>query len=241
MTIEHVRITGFHGQGVIGFGTERLTVRHVEADHNPDTGLFFEMGNATRIVGNYVHDNGHIAVRIADSTDAVAVGNVVRSGQEGIFEIDSTRGRIARNIVSDTCLGVGLLDSPDGSPTGSSAVRGNVIAANNRFCASEEGAPSLSGIGVALLGATRVIVSGNRVVGNVGSPDPHTGQPASIQGAGVLLMDATDLSGGGIADANTVSRNAIVRNALDVNDLSSGSNTFTQNWCLSASAPGICR
>jgi hypothetical protein len=241
VTIDHLRITGFQGQGVIGFGTDRFVVRRVESDHDGDTGLFFEYGTGTRIADNNVHDNGHAAVRVADSVGTQVLGNRIRSGQQGILDLESTGGVIAGNAITDTCLGIALFDATDPGPTGSMTVANNQVTSNNRFCAAEEGVPSISGVGVALIGATDVTVTRNLIAHNIGQNDPVSGQPAAIGGDGVVLLDATDVSGGNVAARNTITRNVIIGNTpLDVNDASTGINTFDHNWCLTASAPDIC-
>ena len=241
VTIDNLSISNFHGQGILAFGTDHLVVKNVSTDHNGDTGLFFEAADHTRIIDSTVTDTGHFAVRVADSHDVVASGNTIRGGQAGIVGIEVSGGRIAENFVTDTCLGIGLLDDPEPGDTGNIAISENVVTGNSRFCPAEPDGPSISGLGVALFGTIGVRVSENRITHNVGQADPATGARADLSGAAVLVMDATDFSGGGIATGNAVTHNVITRNApLDVADVSTGVNVINHNRCATSSPASIC-
>src|SRR5262249_58099370 len=84
---------------------------------------------------------------------------------------NAEHGSIVNNYVHDNCLGIPFFADIPG-PAGLFNVAANTIADNTKACpASEDGPFPVSGVGVALLGATGVTIARNRITGHVPSGD----------------------------------------------------------------------
>lgn len=241
-------ITGFRLAGVEAYGAERLRLRHLTTIGNPGGGVFADKTNGTVIRDLHAARNGARGVDLHEQNARFTVtGSTITGNQgEGVFIGAGTGGVVAHNRIRGNCVGVLAIDTALPGDAGVSAitVRHNQIVANNRFCAGNAGGqPSISGIGVALVGARNSVVAHNRIRGNVGSVDPATGQPAQVSLGGIALLDASGFTGGAAPSGDTVSHNVVTKNApFDVLYDGSGSgNTFRHNVCTTATAPGICR
>lgn len=92
---------------------------------------------------------------VGDSPDANAlvVGNDVADNLFGIFVRSAQGAKLVLNDAHENCAGIFLLADAPG-PVGNVSIVGNVVRDNDRACPAGEEAPPLSGIGIALLGAT---------------------------------------------------------------------------------------
>ncbi|MGH8888789.1 MAG: right-handed parallel beta-helix repeat-containing protein [Acidothermaceae bacterium] len=241
VTIENLRITGFSGQGLLAFGTDQLKVSNVEIDHSADVGLFSESGNKSVFLADRIHDNGSAGIRVSDSRDITISRTTSYDNREGMLILDSTGGNIIQTLLTANCAGLAIIDTSDGVTTGRISVRHNAIVANSRYCAAGE-APSESGVGVGLIGTSAVVVTANLISGNVASTDPTTGQAAQLSGAGLLLLDASGLTGGAAPTGNRITGNLVLRNAPQdvVTDGSGSGNTFAGNNCGQSTPASIC-
>jgi Right handed beta helix region len=144
---------------------------------------------------------------------------------------NALQGSVVANSLHDNCAAVAVLADAPG-PAGLFNVTANRITHNTKSCPASDDFPSdLSGIGVALFGATGVTVAGNTITGNV------PGGSTAAQG-GVVVMTGL---GGTAPTSNKVVGNLIVGNDPDLFRDSAGSgNTFTGNRCPTSSPPGLC-
>jgi len=241
VTIENLRITGFSGQGLLAFGTDELKVSNTEIDHSSDVGLFSELGTRSAFVADRIHDNGAAGIRVSDSRDLTISRTTSYDNHDGILILDSLKGAVTRTLLTGNCAGLAVIDTADGGSTGGITVRANAIVANSRYCPPGE-APSESGVGIGLLGTTAMLVTGNVISGNVTQTDPTTGEPAQFGGAGLLLLDASGLTGGATPTRNRITGNLFMHNEpMDVVSDGTGSgNTFFGNTCSQAEPASAC-
>ena len=241
VAIENFEIAGFTS-GIVTLGTRNLRVEGVEIDGG-GAGIFTEDGDHTVLAGNTVHDNTGPGFNVRGSTGIRLTGNTAEANVgEGMLVLNSHGGSITGNTLAGNCAGLTVVDTAEPGFAGDLRIAANVVRANNLYCAGDdEGRPSESGIGIGLLGTSRVLVERNAITGNVGAADPESGQPAFFGGAGLVLIDGA-LAGGGAPADNRVAHNIIRDNQpLDVLTDGSGSgNVFSVNDCVVANLAGIC-
>ena len=73
---------------------------------------------------------------------------------------------MVNNAATHNCQGILVLDDGQKGGAGNAVIQHNIASHNNQFCAATDEAPKLQGGGILLLGATKVLVSHNRVNGN---------------------------------------------------------------------------
>jgi parallel beta-helix repeat protein len=241
VVIEDIEVTGFTS-GIVALGTRGLRIERVEVHHNAEA-IFTEFGDHTTLVGNNVHDNAGPGFNVRGSTQVRLAGNSAAANQgEGMLVLNSHGGSITSNTLAGNCAGLTVVDTAEPGFAGDLRIAANAMRANNLYCAGDdEGRPSESGIGIGLLGTSRVLVERNTITGNVGAADPESGQPAFFGGAGLALIDGA-LVGGAAPTDNRISQNIIRDNQpLDVLTDGSGSgNAFSANDCVVANLPAIC-
>ena len=113
-------------------------------------------------------------------------------------------------------------------------VKGNTVEDNTRSCRAAQFDRNFSGIGIALLGASGMEVTGNHLSGNVPSG------PTRISG-GVVV--STDPFFGGTAKPrnNSVTGNHFGRNKPDIFwDKSGSGNSFVGNLCNKSVPSSLC-
>src|SRR5262249_55531645 len=150
-----------------------LTVSGNETGFNHRYGIGAYALTGVRYLDNVSHDNvgGGLQIGDAPRANAVLEGNRVyaNAGQGGIgvFLRDASHGAVRDNEVEGICAGIALVETRGGAPTRDWAVKDNTVRDNSLACAPpEEGGPPLSGLGVALLGASHTDVTGNDISGN---------------------------------------------------------------------------
>jgi hypothetical protein len=149
----------------------------------------------------------------------------------GILVRNALHGKIAGNQVHNNCLGMLFLADEPG-PAGVFDVRGNEVMDNTRACPSFEGAPPLSGIGIALLGARGMEIKHNHIVHNVPSG------PTGFSG-GVVVTKGFK---GTPPTNNTVTGNTILRNKPDIVwDKSGSGNRLKPNDCKTSKPARLCK
>jgi hypothetical protein len=126
--------------------------------------------------GLYMGDSPH--------ADATVTANETYDSFLGILVRNARHGKIAGNQVHNNSLGMLFLADAPG-PAGVFDVRGNKVVNNTRACPAFEGAPPLSGVGIALLGARGMEIKGNYIVHNVPSgPTAFSGGVVAVSGFG---------------------------------------------------------
>ncbi len=116
------------------------------------------------------------------SRNAKVVGNTISGSAFGIYVGDAHRGSFAGNTIRNNCAGMFLEADEDEWPS-DFEVKGNTVEDNTRSCrAGQQIDRNVSGIGIALLGARDMEVTGNQISGNVPSG------PTRISGGVVVAV-----------------------------------------------------
>ena len=192
----------------------------------------------TKILSNDISRYGDTGIAIFGpdraNNDAKVVSNNISGGPAGIYVAGAHRGSIAGNTIHDNCAG--MFFEADGSkdPVSGFEVKGNTVENNTRSCRAGQFERSVSGVGIALLGTTDMMVTGNRLSGNVPSG------PTRISG-GVVV--STDPAFGGSARLrnNSVIGNHFGRNKPDIFwDESGSANRFVGNLCNTSVPSRLC-
>jgi hypothetical protein len=119
-------------------------------------------------------------------------------------------------------------------PVGEFEVKGNTVENNTRSCRAAQFDRNFSGIGIALLGARDMEVTGNHLSGNVPSgPTPVSG--------GVVVSTNPFVGGTTKPMNNSVIGNHFGRNKPDIFwDESGSGNRFVGNLCNSSVPSRLC-
>ncbi len=193
----------------------------------------------TKILSNDVSRFGNTGITIfgpeGANNDAKVVGNRISRGPWGIWVGGTHHGSFAGNTIHDNCAGM-FFEAFPGQPVGGFEVKANTVENNTRKCPTgiEEGRVAFSGIGIALLGASGMEVTGNQISGNIPSgPTPVSG--------GVVV--STNPFGDGSAEPrnNSVTGNTFGRNKPDIFwDESGSGNSFVGNLCNTSVPRSLC-
>jgi nitrous oxidase accessory protein NosD len=177
--------------------------------------------------------SGEAGIYLGDSphADATVAANETYGNLFGVLVRNALHGRIAGNEVHNNCQGMWFFADEPG-PAGEFDVAGNTVTNNTRACAATEETPQLSGVGIALLGAKGMEVTGNHIIGNVPSG------PTRFSG-GVVVVKGF---GGTPPTNNTVVGNTILRNRSDILwDKSGSGNRLTPNNCKTSKPGRLCK
>jgi parallel beta-helix repeat protein len=192
---------------------------------SPDTKILFNDMSRSGIVGTYVAGQ--------KSANAKVVGNNISGGAWGIFVEDTYGGSVLGNYVHDNCAGM-FFEAFPSEPVSGFKMTGNTVDNNSQSCRAAQFGRNFSGIGIALLGARGMEVTGNHLSGNVPSgPTPVSG--------GIVV--ATDPFFGEKAKPrnNSVTGNHFGRNKPDIYWDGSGSgNSFVGNLCDASVPTSLC-
>src|SRR5918998_2386400 len=201
------------------------------------TGIFESTG--TKIVSNDISRSGETGIVIFGperaNNDAKVVGNNISGGAWGMYVGDVTkRGSIAGNTIRNNCAGMFFeADQFDEHVVGFE-VRGNTVEDNTRSCRAAKFDRNVSGIGIALLGASGMELTGNHLSGNVPSG------PTRISGGVVVSTDPYD-SRAPKPTNNSVTGNHFGHNKPDIFwDESGSGNRFVGNLCNKSVPSSLC-
>jgi parallel beta-helix repeat protein len=208
---------------------------------NEVVGVYVEDSPGTKILSNDVSRSGNTGIVIFGperaNNDAKVVGNRISGGPWGIWVANAHRGSFAGNTIHDNCAGM-FFEAFPSEPVGDFEVKGNTVENNTRKCPAgvDQGREAFSGIGIALLGASGMELTGNQISGNIPSgPTPVSG--------GVVV--STNPFYGGSAKAqprnNSVIGNHFGHNKPDIfwDDSGSG-NSFVGNLCNTSVPSSLC-
>lgn len=240
VTVSGLRVVGFEGDGVFGFGSRNFRVSSVRAKNDTGYGVASFDGIGSTFVDNAVSGSEEAGLYVGDSPTARALvaRNRTWDNQFGVLVRHTHDVAVVRNRVHDNCLGVFLLD--DGQPGGSAdnAVLGNQVRRNNHRCAVEEvpNTPFIRGGGIVAAGSQHNLIARNVVRGNRG----HT----RFSGGIVLVATPAASADGSFSAAthNLVIHNRASRNrpADLVEDRASSPNRFVDNRCRTSAPGGLC-
>jgi parallel beta-helix repeat protein len=201
------------------------------------TSIWTEDSGGTTFLSNTLrrYDDTGILVGGPKVAKVKVVGNDISGGDLGINVINARRGSFVGNQIHNNCAGLffraGLPD-----PVGNYEVKGNTVENNTHSCRAAQSfyGENFSGIGIALLGARDMELTGNHLSGNVPSgPTPVSG--------GVVV--STDPFGGGTTKPrdNSIFANDFGRNKPDIFfDKSGTGNRFRANNCNTSIPASLC-
>jgi parallel beta-helix repeat protein len=208
---------------------------------NEVVGVYVEDSPGTKILSNDVSRSGNTGIVIFGperaNNDAKVVGNRISGGPWGIWVANAHGGSFTGNTIHDNCAGM-FFEAFPSEPVGDFEVKGNTVENNTRKCPAgvDQGREAFSGIGIALLGASGMELTGNQISGNIPSgPTPVSG--------GVVV--STNPFYGGSAKAqprnNSVIGNHFGHNKPDIfwDDSGSG-NRFVGNLCDTSVPSSLC-
>jgi len=200
-------------------------------------GAYIVDAPGTKILSNDMSRSGYAGTYVAGpkSQDAKIVGNDISGGAWGILVEDTYGGSVGGNNVHDNCAGM-FFETFKAEPVGGFGVKGNTVENNTRSCRAAKFGINFSGIGIALLGASGMQLTGNHLSGNIPSG------PTRISGGVVVSTDpyyrGTTFGGTQKPRNNSVTGNTFGPNKPDIFwDESGSGNRFVGNLC-NTSVPG---
>ena len=216
-------------------GAHNATFARNVAAGNDVYGITAFTSTGTRMLFNRASGSDEAGFYIGDSPAAGAtlIGNDSSGNLFGILIRNAQHGQAVANSIHGNCAGVAVLADLPG-PAGLFHLAGNRISNNTKACAKGEDIPfPLSGVGVMLLGANGLKITGNLITGNV--PSAETQFSGGIVVVSGLGNPATAPAG------NQVHGNRILRNDPDVFWDGTGSgNSFRGNNCRTSTPAGLC-
>ena len=252
-------VRGYASGGIEVDGTTNTTIAGNDTIGNSFAGIGVINSTDTKIVSNDITDGTFIGIVVFDSPDtkilsndvsrnkedgiflggqksqdAKVVGNDISGSAFGIYVGDAKGGSFAGNQVHDNCAGMFFESDVDEWPS-DFEVTGNTVTDNTRSCrAGQQFDRNLSGIGIALLGARDMEVTGNQISGNVPSG------PTRISG-GVVVAVTPYFEGEPKPRNNTVTGNNFGRNKPDIFWDGTGSgNVLRPNNCDTSVPSRLC-
>src|SRR5215208_3372467 len=198
-------------------------------------GVFLENSTGTKILSNDISRSGVVGIYMEGpkSANAKVVGNNISGGPWGILITDTHRGSIAGNKVHDNCFGM-YFEAFESQPVDDFEVKGNTVENNTHSCRAAQFGANFSGIGIALLGASGMEVTGNHLSGNVPSG------PTPVSGG--VVVSADPFFGGTTKPTN----NSVIGNHFGPNkpdifwDGSGSGNSFLGNLCDTSVPSSLC-
>jgi hypothetical protein len=240
--ISSLVVSGFRKNGIWGYETDRMSVRQVLSENNGQQGLGQEKSTRGEFIGNTSRNNAESGVFLANTVTeegaatetqgTIVRGNLLYGNRIGVVIRRLRDLTVERNDITANCGGVFLVGD-EGTPRGGHlSVRGNRVTANNRYCPATARLPFIQGAGIVLTGVEKTLVTGNKVLNNVG---------ASPMSGGIVLFAS--------AVGTPNSRNLITRNTALGNepadlvnrDPKGTGNIFTANRCRTSEPAGRCR
>jgi parallel beta-helix repeat protein len=172
-------------------------------------------------------------INVFISSRTTFVGNNISGGAWGITVVDAHRGFFAGNTIHNNCTGM-FFEAFPSEPVDDFVVIGNTVENNTRSCRAAQFDENFSGIGIALLGASDMEVTGNHLSGNVPSG------PTPVSGGVVVATDPFD-EGTTTPMNNSVTGNLFGHNKPDIYwDKSGSGNRFLGNLCNTSVPSSLC-
>jgi parallel beta-helix repeat protein len=190
----------------------------------------------TKILSNDISRSGETGISIFGperANDAKVVGNRISGGPWGIYVERAHRGTFTGNTIHENCAGMFFAASAS-QPVADFEVKGNTVENNTRSCRGAQFDRNFSGIGIALLGASGMELTANRLSGNIPSG------PTFFSGGVVVTTDAF-FGGSAKPRNNSVIGNHFGRNEPDIFwDKSGSGNRFLGNLCDTSVPSRLC-
>jgi hypothetical protein len=237
VTIKNLTVQDFPGNGVFGFGTDRLTVSNVVALRNGVYGIARFNSTRSRIADNVARDSAEAAIYVGDSPNAetTVVDNLTTGSGIGLFVRDSTGVTVEENRATRNCVGILALNTGMGAiAAGNYRLRNNSVTENNKACPPSEGPPT-SGLGIVLAGTHDVRVEENRALRN-----QPTG-PSPLGSGGIAVISTKGMGGADPVNNTVVDNTALNNKPFDIlYDGTGTGNRFVENRCQTSQPPGLC-
>jgi nitrous oxidase accessory protein NosD len=223
-----------NGIGLIAFDSTGTKIVSNDITDSIAVGTLILDSTGTKIVSNDIHRSGDTGIAMFGperaNNDAKVVGNRISGGPWGIYVERAHGGSFTGNQVHDNCAGMFFVAYPS-QPVGDFKVTGNTVDDNSQSCRAAQFGINFSGIGIALLGAREMEVTGNQISGNVPSGP-------TIFSGGVAVVRGPD---GTAPRNNTVTGNTFGRNKPDIFwDESGTGNRFADNRCDKSVPSSLC-
>jgi Right handed beta helix region len=236
VSIARLQVRNFRGNGVFGYGTHGLSVTHVTGANDGAYGISRFASTKTLFAHDTAIGNHEAGFYVGDSphADTVVQDNVAKRNALGIFIRHARNVAVLNNAATHNCQGILVLDDGQKGGAGNAVIQHNIVSHNNKFCAATDEAPKMQGGGVLLLGATKVLVSHNRVNGNRGR---------QFNSGGVVVVSARQLTHGHNPKDILVTRNTVRHNRpFDLRWDGTGKNIlFVHNRCVTSSPAHLCQ
>ena len=216
-TVVGNRLIGNVAGAIVAFGSVNTTVAKNHVIGSPETDP----------------ENDAAGIWVITSSRTTVVGNNISGAAWGITFIDAHRGFFAGNTIHNNCTGM-FFDAYPSQPVSDFEVKGNTVENNTRSCRAAQFGANFSGIGIPLLGASGMEVTGNQISGNVPSgPTPVSG--------GVVVSTNPFYGGSAKPRNNSVTGNHFGRNKPDIFwDKSGTGNRFVGNLCNTSVPTSLC-
>src|SRR5215218_4989683 len=178
-------------------------------------------------------ENDAAGIWVITSSRTTVVGNNISGAAWGITFIDAHGGSAVGNNLHDNCAGM-FFEAAPSHPVDEFEVKGNTVENNTRSCRAAQWGANFSGIGIAVLGARGMKVTGNQISGNVPSgPTPVSG--------GVVVSTNPFFGGSAKPRNNSVTGNLLGHNKPDIYwDKSGSGNSFLGNLCDTSVPSSLC-
>lgn len=243
--IHSLTVSGFKKNGIWASRTDRLGIHGVTARNNGKWGIAQDRSTRSAIVDNTARDNADAGILVANmidkeggasDTQGTVIGhNDLIGNRIGVTVRRVRHLWIEHNYIAKNCGGVFVVGDENKPKTGALTVSHNRVYRNNKRCAGSarrEGHPviGVQGAGIVLTGAEDVLVTKNKVRGNVGT-EPLSG--------GIVLYRSFS---GTVDNRNVISRNIALNNSpADVANRDKGTgNKFIRNLCQLSEPADLC-
>jgi parallel beta-helix repeat protein len=214
------------------------------------TGISSFEATGTKMLSNTTRRNEEVGIflGIAERANAKVVGNNISGSAWGILVTDAHRGSFAGNTIHDNCAGM-YFEAFRSQPVGDFELKGNTVENNTRSCrgnprsatferisAPQSDSAFFSGIGIALIGASGMELTGNHLSGNVPSG------PTAVSGGVVVATDPFGFGSGTRKPTNnSVTGNLFGHNKPDIFwDETGSGNSFVGNLCDTSVPSSLC-
>jgi parallel beta-helix repeat protein len=247
--VRDVSVSGFTIRGfkdkdtfvIVVSGARNTTVVGNRAIGNVAGGIIAFRSVNTTVAKNHVigspetdPETDPAGIDVFFSSRTTVVGNNVSGSAYGItVQADAHGGSVVGNNFHDNCAGM-FFEAAPSLPVDDFEVKGNTVENNTRSCRAAQWGANFSGIGIPLLGARDMEVTGNKISGNVPSgPTPVSG--------GVIVSTNPFFGGSVKPRNNSVTGNLLGHNKPDIFwDKSGSGNRFVGNLCNTSVPSSLC-
>jgi parallel beta-helix repeat protein len=214
------------------------TIAGNDLENNVAGILNIENSPGTKILSNDISRSRYAGIFMTGPkpVNAKVVGNDISGGAWGLYVIDTKRGSFAGNTIHNNCAGMFFEADGFKKPVSSFEVKGNTVENNTRSCRAAQNPAGInfSGIGIALLGARDMELTGNQISGNVPSG------PTRISGGVVVAVNPY------FKEEPKPMNNSVIGNHFGHNkpdifwDDSGSGNSFVGNLCNTSVPSSMC-